>query len=88
MKWEMKWCSGRQLRQAIDDGSHEKIRKAMVHCYEEIGDNMKDLSGFCDNMIEDIEERFLDDDLDDTDVDWMLEALYDFCDENSIWLEL
>ena len=80
----------REFRDAVnaDDDDYERVRKAILAIYDDIHDNSNLLD---DDDYEDWTEEVKDIDLDDeesaqSELNFELSNLYDFCDNASIWI--
>lgn len=76
---------GTSLRTAIDLGDIEETISSLKDIIEYLRDQFEGDSDF-ESLSDDIE--VLDSDSDEDDVDFVLNELYDFCDENRIWIPL
>ena len=88
-KWNYTLRSGKQLRESIGADNYEAILNSLLQCWDEIEHMNRNLPS-CDMYIievEDLLEGISNDALIvDSDIDILLDELYDYCDDNRIWV--
>ena len=85
-KWKYTLRFGKNLREAIDEGSVEAVVKCLIACYRELqiklSDEDKELVEFdIEDAIFNLENFDMDEDVDD-----YLECFYDLCDDVRAWI--
>lgn len=91
-RWKYKCIGGTQLREAIRNDDTVGVLKALIDCYNEISINYNTDDIFfvddCDTYVDEIDELLENDSIEDDDVNYELNAFYNFCDNMKIWVEL
>ena len=98
MKWTYKLQSGVALREAIHSEDLNKVLDAIMNCWRELLDegyiteqdyynSETDIEDLRDTVMnyEEYELHYTDV---EQEVDYELDNLYDFCDEEGIWVEI
>ena len=85
-KWNYTLCFGKNLREAIEEGSVEAVVKCLIACYRELqiklSDEDKELIEFdIEDAIYNLENFDPSEDVDD-----YLECFYDICDDVRAWI--
>lgn len=90
--WECRCRNGKKLRAAISDDDMVGVLLALIDCYNEIASNYctddDDFAEECAFYVEEINDLFKYDTLEEDDVNYELNEFYDFCDNLNIWIEL
>ena len=99
-KWVYTLKNGKNLRDAISSEDPSRVLKELERCYDELNKVFPEYLDEDDyeDILEDIENER--DNLDNYDryemdydevmdnIDYLLDKLYDFCDDFNIWVEL
>ena len=90
-KWNYTLKSGKRLRESINADNYEAVLNCLLQCWDEIEHMSRNLPS-CDIYVIEIED-LLEDMTDgalvvDSDIDILLDELYDYCDDNHIWVDI
>ena len=90
-KWDYTLKSGKQLRESIGVDDYEAVLNSLRQRWDEIEHMSRNLPS-CDmyiieveDLLEDISNGVL---VADSDIDNLLDELYDYCDDNDIWIDI
>ena len=86
-RWRYTLKAGKALRDAIEDGDYNAILAMIQSCYQELAEAGIIDQDECDKNVEDID--YLDiEALEDDDIDYYLDELYDLCDNLDVWIAI
>lgn len=89
-RWNYTLKSGKHLRESIGADNYEDVLNSLLQCWDEIERMNRNLPS-CDMYIIEVED-LLEDIANgalavDEDIDILLDELYDYCDDNRIWID-
>lgn len=90
-RWNYTLKSGKQLRESINADNYKAVLNSLLRCWDEIERMNRNLPS-CDIYIIEVED-LLEDITNgalavDEDIDILLDELYDYCDDNRIWIDI